>query len=65
VYRKACWAVIGAGGFSGCLTLVSVGVSEQAERRRIKPSEAKTLIYFYCPMPRREVSTVLISVTME
>jgi hypothetical protein len=37
---------MGAGGFSGCFTLVSVGASEQAERRRIKPSGTKTFILF-------------------
>jgi len=40
--------------------LVSVGVSEQAESRRIRPREAITLIYLYCPTPRWEVSTFTI-----
>jgi hypothetical protein len=49
--------VIGAGGFSGSLTLVAVGASEQEERRRIRHSEAKTFIYFYCLMPPPKLST--------
>src|SRR5678810_575874 len=48
---------MGAGGFSGSFTFVSVGVLEQAERRRIRPSEAKTFMYFYCPMRPLKLST--------